>query len=144
MSAHTPGPWFANAAIGTDDADCGWHIEPECIDFQYRGMVCSLNDAEHIEGITKSERDANARLIAAAPELLALLKDWREACGSMVHDELADKPRQTTHELRDAVVFGGAVRWTFWRCVKPREVPAKERRSEPRASRFDNLMETTK
>ena len=57
------------------------------------------------------------------------------------HD-LAAKPHQTTHEQRDAVVFGGAVRWTYWRCVKPREVPARERRA--RASRFDNLMERTR
>ena len=60
-------------AIGTDDVDCGWHIEPVIVDYKYRGMVCSLNDAEHIGGITKQERDANARLIAAAPDLLAAL-----------------------------------------------------------------------
>ena len=71
MSAHTPGPWLMEPAIGTDDVDCGWHIEPVIVDYKYRGMVCSLNDAEHIGGITKQERDANARLIAASPDLLA-------------------------------------------------------------------------
>lgn len=83
MSKHTPGPWFANRAIGTNNSDCGWHIEPECIDYQYRGTVCSLNDAEHIGGVTKTERDANARLITAAPELLAALEDLADAVMSM-------------------------------------------------------------
>jgi hypothetical protein len=73
MSTHTPGPWFAQRAIGTDDMDCGWHIEPEMVDYKYRGMVASVGDAEHIGGITHDERDANARLIAAAPDLLDAL-----------------------------------------------------------------------
>ena len=74
MSGYTPGPWHLEKAIGTGDVDCGWHVEPEVIDFRYRGMVASLSDAEHIKGITKAERDANARLIAAAPDLLDALQ----------------------------------------------------------------------
>lgn len=55
------------------------------------------------------------------------------------HD-IAAKPHQTANEQRP--VPGSASMWTYWRCVKPRDVLARERRSEPRSSRFDNLMET--
>lgn len=55
------------------------------------------------------------------------------------HD-IAAKPHKTTHEQRP--VPGSASQWTYWRCVKPRKVPARERRA--RASRFDNLMEATR
>lgn len=84
MSKHTPGPWHLEKAIGTGNIDCGWHVEPECIDFKYCGMVASLSDAEHIGGITKDERDANAHLIAAAPDLLA---EAEKACDTF--EELA-------------------------------------------------------
>jgi hypothetical protein len=78
MSAtqHTPGPWGISQCWGTGGTDCGFDIEQdESLD--YRGAVCHLTDAEHIEGISIAERDANARLISAAPELLAALEDSR-------------------------------------------------------------------
>jgi hypothetical protein len=40
----------------------------------YRGAVTRLQSAEHIYGIGKDELIANARLIAAAPDLLEALK----------------------------------------------------------------------
>lgn len=72
---HTPGPWHLEKAVGTGGMDCGWTVEPQCIDFNYRGAVASISDAENIGGITKEERDANAHLIECAPELLDALKD---------------------------------------------------------------------
>ena len=54
------------------------------------------------------------------------------------HD-IAAKPHQTTHEMRDAVVFGAPVRWTAWPNVKPRNTAQPERRAEPRPSRFGDL-----
>lgn len=39
----------------------------------YRGSVCDLQSCDHIGGITMDEARANARLIAAAPELLEAL-----------------------------------------------------------------------
>jgi hypothetical protein len=79
MSKHTPGPWVLEKAVGTDDMDCGWSVLPVIVDYNYRGEICHLYDSEHIHGITNDERDSNARLIAAAPDLL-------EACMAYIAD----------------------------------------------------------
>ena len=82
---HTPGPWLLEQQLGTGDSDCGWSVL-EREQNPYRGEICHITDAEHIAGITKAERDANARLIAAAPELLEALRGmcgvWRTVCNS--------------------------------------------------------------
>ena len=70
---HTPGPWLLEQQLGTGDSDCGWSVL-EREQNPYRGEICHITDAEHIAGITKAERDANARLIAAAPELLEAMR----------------------------------------------------------------------
>ena len=44
-------------------------------DAAFRGYVCHMQDAEHINGIAGPECEANARLIAAAPEMFALLEE---------------------------------------------------------------------
>lgn len=71
MSAkHTPGPWTQ----GTSAA----------------GMTCvwldALTEPEHEMGPSHTwidcETEANARLIAAAPELLAFVKEWLDRQGS--------------------------------------------------------------
>lgn len=78
--SHTPGPWVALCAdvsgvrpIG-DDGVRFWEIHEASSDDRYRGGIASVHAAEHIQGITRAERDANARLISAAPELLEALE----------------------------------------------------------------------
>lgn len=95
MSAHTPGPWVAEMQYGENDTDCGWELQEQRAvdDFTYRGAVCRITDAEHIQGITKAERDANARLIAAAPDLLAAARAYMRVCPA---DE------DTTHAFQEA------------------------------------------
>jgi hypothetical protein len=73
MSKHTEGPWsFAHNGAGD--------FKTACIDIcqsnskEFRGQVAYLQSAEHIEGITMAECEANARLIAAAPDLLEALE----------------------------------------------------------------------
>jgi hypothetical protein len=73
MSKHTAGPWSIseNRAI--------WH------DDYMIGAVCSS-----IDGRDKKTADANAKLIAAAPELYALAKsvvDWYENAGNADPDQ---------------------------------------------------------
>jgi hypothetical protein len=62
MSGHTPGPWIL-------DVDCsGWSIGPE-------GMTVALTcGVATDEDISEEEEKANARLIAAGPDLLKALK----------------------------------------------------------------------
>jgi len=74
MSKHTPAPWNVVAARGEEGETLYLYVEPDTGDAPYRGSVCSVSDAENIEGITASERDANASLIAAAPDLLVALR----------------------------------------------------------------------
>lgn len=67
MSKHTPGPWIVRAidgSIGSIDAADGIQ------------MVAQAMEIGHQDRMNGSpERIANARLIAAAPELLAALKE---------------------------------------------------------------------
>ena len=62
MSNHTPGPWFFN-----DDND---HITSELREGKAEIAICETGWSEPFE----SEQQANARLIAAAPELLEALQ----------------------------------------------------------------------
>ena len=72
MNKHTPGPW---RTIESTDKTMRTVVGP---DFPGQGYIadvnlCRTNDAQDVDG------EANARLIAAAPELLQLVKDMREA-----------------------------------------------------------------
>jgi hypothetical protein len=69
MSKHTPGPW------GTyDTAAYGIHICKGGIAGQH------IASAQRYVGLTQDETVANARLIAAAPEMLAALRELLERC----------------------------------------------------------------
>ena len=61
MSKHTPGPW-RELVTRIDDAN-GYQI-------------CHLD----LHGKSEAERDANRRLIAAAPDLLEALKEALDVC----------------------------------------------------------------
>ena len=70
MTTHTPGPWHWGHNSASDASTACIEIRP---DGPYRGNVADLQSCEHIMGITMAETEANARLIAAAPELLEAL-----------------------------------------------------------------------
>lgn len=78
---HTPGPWHFSGEItnvtGTD-LYVG-NVFPDITG--YRGDICSIQSCDHLShgnGISRSEAKANAKLIAAAPELLEALKTCEE------------------------------------------------------------------
>ena len=64
--AHTPGPWIAK---GDDDDPCAWRVgSPD------HGGIAYLHDPLAAELGRLVELEANARLVAAAPQLLAACK----------------------------------------------------------------------
>ena len=72
MNKHTPSPW---RTIESANKTMRTVVGP---DFPGQGYIadvnlCRTSDAQDVDG------EANARLIAAAPELLQLVKDMREA-----------------------------------------------------------------
>lgn len=85
MSAHTPGPWRFwdredhpfNRIITNDAGDAG-----------IAAPIARIRGQE----LAKDEQAANARLIAAAPELLAELKKRRDCLAKFVleDDEIAE------------------------------------------------------
>lgn len=78
----TPGPWYASGVfrlVGTSDEIgktqewCG-NVGPS-EEGKYRGEVCGIQSALHIQGILPGEARANAHLISAAPDLYAVCED---------------------------------------------------------------------
>jgi hypothetical protein len=71
---HTPGPWVADWTIrsGSDERQArGWHVHNGN---ETEPVICDIPDDGRHDGC----RVANARLIAAAPEMLAELTDLRK------------------------------------------------------------------
>ena len=88
MSKHTPGPW--EAVNGPEDT---YYVE-EC---GQRGIV-----AEVLHICTDEWTDANASLIAAAPDLLAALRDLVDDCES-ANGCMGNEHKIDTDEARAAI-----------------------------------------
>ena len=71
MSTFTPGPWICYADVQSTDHN--WHIVTTANKIRVLANV-------HIEPGNESDA-ANARLIAAAPEVIEVLKEGRRAIG---------------------------------------------------------------
>ena len=65
---HTPGPWKVT----------GLYVRE-----RNGGLVASINDLWHDQKTPKGEKNANARLISAAPDLLALAYDFGQMLTGM-------------------------------------------------------------
>ena len=81
MSKHTPGPWTFDNGMGFIRTDTSPYGE---------WAVAKVN-------IVRAEAKANARLIAAAPDLLETVKRLREMC--------ADFGAKTACDIAEAAIF---------------------------------------
>ena len=106
---HTPGPWSALRCQN------GWHIGPQ------PGGVCSIMD--NSDGSSLKEHEANAHLIAAAPDLLIacevakeVIVDYEEllaACQALLD---ADHPDHFAARLSDSEMEAlERIKYILWR-----------------------------
>ena len=72
MNTHTPGPWTARIQKNKSHADLGWIIEHSNGRIGWASLAYA--DTNREAGADDPSREANARLIAAAPDLLAALE----------------------------------------------------------------------
>jgi hypothetical protein len=94
MSAHTPGPWHASSS--------GEGQPLNRIGYAMRGVGGGY-DSRCIALLSVSERDdevvsANARLMAAAPELLANLKKLLAVCVAMDAEQDNERPDEADYQ----------------------------------------------
>jgi hypothetical protein len=68
---HTPGPWFQSHL--EDKTDGMYYTRV----YDHKDIICTLHwyPVDLGDGVTGTRREANAKLIAAAPELLATCKE---------------------------------------------------------------------
>lgn len=92
MSKHSSGQWTEHPNVrGNVNIRADWGIIATVLT-----MVDFTGNANK-----KSEQIANARLIAAAPELLDALK----ACATMIRQECADGEHHETYLLANAAII---------------------------------------
>ncbi|MBZ9759447.1 hypothetical protein LB553_00910 [Mesorhizobium sp. CA8] len=70
MSDFTPGPWHLEISLSADDNGL-----QQCVIANETVEVCEVSGAVLVRGEFHPENMANARLIAAAPDMLAALKE---------------------------------------------------------------------
>ena len=91
---HTPGPWEIRPHNDAEIRDARWI-------FAKSGLVC-----KDVYGDSLDQSDANARLIAAAPDLLAALQDTVESldyAAKVLHAPEKSKFRENVANARAAI-----------------------------------------
>ena len=84
---HTPGPWIATRILGS------WWIEEDDLAAFFRRRIAIVDDGAGIES-----PDANARLIAAAPELLAALEEAKQFIQNGIEYGYINMPEKRDHD----------------------------------------------
>lgn len=109
---HTPGPWtvdgtvaFGAYGVWTKDADPRNRGHDGA---GYQVQICSMNPMDRDTPIGKEERDANARLIAAAPTMAETIRDqaaWIERLlQQLEHHDVRNARGDVTNGFAGAVV----------------------------------------
>lgn len=87
VTKHTPGPWFIDGNVIRGDKQRNGSIS----------IACTLNIAYPYGRWSGESEQANARLIAAAPELLEALQDMVDYYGT------ASASVEALHKARSAI-----------------------------------------
>lgn len=98
MSTHTPGPWQTGAAVRSRRLDPDTSIEVQ----DARGQMVAVLYANNRDSFDGAEDNANARLIAAAPELLIALRVLIATSECSCEGERCDS--ECTHVLARAAI----------------------------------------
>ena len=98
MSKHTPGPWYADdVAVYTKKFATGERVS-----------LCYVACADGKDGwppysISVSEGRANARLIAAAPEMYEMLSKLREEMDNLSFNLQTERGIEYAEDTRDSI-----------------------------------------
>jgi hypothetical protein len=107
MSKHTPGPWSVNTNKGSDKHELIHWVEADahavCDFYMTRG------DGDDLRVIPLPNAEANARLIAAAPELLEALKDIKAEFQRLKQAVMDDEKMPLIAKMRDAAYLDGVL-----------------------------------
>ena len=104
MKAHTPGPWYYSK-----NEDCIIRVCRKWDDAVKPGesatfgsfMGAHIADVQYNSGVpTKEQAEANARLIAAAPELLEALEDLVAYCSKEYPVSELDEARDLIEKVK--------------------------------------------
>ena len=102
---HTKGPWMVDAVstFGAYGVWTDYATHPGHDGAGYGSQICSMFTVsfQQTDQATRAERDANARLIAAAPDLLA-------ACGVALLTRACDKATRDMLRAAIAKATGGS------------------------------------
>lgn len=90
--SHTPGPWIAKKGAG-------WFVtRPHAVERREAAIAVGMTPATSLVGSPTSDKgdecEANARLMAAAPDLLECLNNWIELADSAI-EEMGIGPHPT-------------------------------------------------
>lgn len=97
MSKHTPGPWYMSEEYGL-------HVYSPAEKMQIADiLLCDASDPEPYATADEKTAKANARLIAAAPDLLAALRDMVRFVGTDAGRVLSMIPEDTWYAAHHAI-----------------------------------------
>lgn len=96
-ATHTPGPWSYRHG---DTRERPYVIGA---DFPGEGMICSMNPSRTPGLGNPSDWEANARLIAAAPDLLKAAKAALDACDTVAACSVTEAMDSAAKLLRSAI-----------------------------------------
>jgi hypothetical protein len=101
--SHIPAPWIALASRYRYDAsdpifdDGIWHVFPEGQTpdvIPGRLPICTIDRGDDHDAPTRAKAESEARLIAAAPELLAALNAVLASDGTMLRPSVIDQVKK--------------------------------------------------